>query len=122
MKLWIVLCVFLAGCASMEDLPPELTDLQVRAAEQQWADVYLKDPATAIYGQRSKPAPGYRKGPFFTAWESAWVWYTMINTKNGFGGYTGFRKFQFAYCGSGMVFGWDVHNGDSWSEPAAFWR
>jgi len=74
----------------------EPTPAAIEAAIRERMVTYLKDPASAQY-QLGKPTKGWMKGNPLAGGKVAYGWQVkaLINSKNSYGGYTGFQEYLF---------------------------
>ncbi|WP_343590149.1 hypothetical protein [Paracidovorax wautersii] len=112
------LMICLAGCASSFEKPnyapadwgPEPVGYETTIKTS--FEAVLKDPESARY-RFEKPMRAYKNDGLIRGGKVIWVGYLVpvyVNAKNGFGGYTGFKRYSALLNHSGGVF--ELHEGN----------
>ena len=101
MRIAILVGLLLCGCAA-----PRMADHDLPGAPQEWrADsvalfkALARDPDSTTFKMIREPAPGYITGWWYKVKHTGWVWDALFNSRNGFGGMTGWKRYTFFYDG-----------------------
>lgn len=104
--LFTVCGLVFSGCVNWDvrmSRPKDTTSLT-----EIWCDSRLRDPESVRIRNVTEAVPGYRVGFLKVVDYYGWMWYASINGKNGFGGYTGFRRHVFILRDDSRVEAFDI--------------